>query len=231
MSFAAWFSSVMQPRRVPLRSAPRRRKPMVLERLEDRTVPATHTWTGLGADANWSTPANWDNNTSFGTDRHQYLLSTATSLSADLPDLEVDTSFQSVLLKLKRVGIYQYHAPNGPYGSLGEASDLRRELFAFDDGDALFSRADVWLNQRSRLFLPWSGTEELGLTDAWIGQGNRREDNHMSWIWLVQLQDILDGTALVPVGQTVPLDPDAFELPQPALPIKPRSGRQAGSTG
>jgi hypothetical protein len=173
---------------------------------------------------------NWDNNTSFGTDRHQYLLSTAESLVADLPALEVDQAFQSVLLKLERVGIYQYHAPAGPYGSIGEASDLRRELFTAEITDALFSRADAWLNHRVRLFLPWSGTEELGLTDAWIGQGLLRE-NHISWTWLLRLQDVLDGTALTPVGETVPLDPAAFEQVQPMLPIKPRAERPAGSAG
>jgi fibronectin-binding autotransporter adhesin len=39
------------------------RKPAVrlsCEALEDRLTPATHTWTGLGADANWTTAANWD---------------------------------------------------------------------------------------------------------------------------------------------------------------------------
>jgi hypothetical protein len=173
---------------------------------------------------------NWDNNTSFGTDRHQYLLSTADSLTGELPTLEVHAAFQSVLLKFERVGIYQYHAPSGPYGSLGEASDLRRELFTQDMYEALFSRADVWLNHRERLFLPWSGTEEVGLTEAWVGQGSLR-DNRMSWSWLLKLQDVLDGTALAPVGETVPLDPAAFEQTQPALPIKPRAERPAGSAG
>ncbi|CAN5302169.1 hypothetical protein BH11PLA2_BH11PLA2_31690 [soil metagenome] len=32
----------------------------VLSTLEDRSVPATHTWTGLGATGNWSLAANWD---------------------------------------------------------------------------------------------------------------------------------------------------------------------------
>lgn len=37
----------------------RRRLRLGFESLEDRLTPATHTWTGLGADANWTTPANW----------------------------------------------------------------------------------------------------------------------------------------------------------------------------
>ena len=30
-----------------------------MEELEVRDVPATYTWTGLGANPNWSLPANW----------------------------------------------------------------------------------------------------------------------------------------------------------------------------
>jgi autotransporter-associated beta strand protein len=30
--------------------------------LEDRLTPAIHTWTGLGANDNWTTPANWQGN-------------------------------------------------------------------------------------------------------------------------------------------------------------------------
>ena len=33
-----------------------------LEVLEDRLAPATFTWTGLGADANWGTKENWQGN-------------------------------------------------------------------------------------------------------------------------------------------------------------------------
>src|SRR5262249_44055779 len=36
-----------------------RTSPLQLEVLEGRLVPATHTWTGAGADLNWSTAANW----------------------------------------------------------------------------------------------------------------------------------------------------------------------------
>src|SRR5882724_11606114 len=37
-----------------------RRRPIGLEQLELRLVMSTSTWSGLGADANWSTPENWN---------------------------------------------------------------------------------------------------------------------------------------------------------------------------
>jgi hypothetical protein len=170
---------------------------------------------------------NWNNNTSFGTDRYQYLLGTASSLAVDLPELDVDPAFQSVLVKLKRVGIYQFQVPSGPYGSLGDSSDLRRELLAPNDDSALLSRRDSWLTGRELLLLTWSGTEELGLTDAWAGQGTLR-DNRMAWDWLVRLQDIVDGVR-GPVVPVLPLDPAAFDRPQPPLPLRPRSEQPSGS--
>ena len=174
---------------------------------------------------------NWHNNTSFGTDRYQYLLSTASSLTADLPDLEVAPAFQTVLLKLERVGIYQFQAASGPYGSFGDASELRRELFATSEEQALLSRTDAWLGGRAQLLLPWSGTEEHGLTDAWIGQGGL-EDNRITWSWLIRLQDVAGRDYGLPGQLTVPmpLDPNAFDQPQPALPMRPRTEAPSGST-
>src|SRR4051794_14602352 len=45
--------------RKPLRNR-RRFRPLVT-RLEDRTVPATHTWTAAGGNGLWSKAWNWDN--------------------------------------------------------------------------------------------------------------------------------------------------------------------------
>lgn len=171
---------------------------------------------------------NWDNNTSFGTDRYQYLRATAPSLTAELPGLEVDSSFQSVLLKLGRVGIYQLQSASGPHGSLAGASDLRRELLTTNGDQALISRRDIWLSGRELLFLLWNGNEEHGLTGAWAGQGELF-DNHLEWSWYVRLQDLNAGID-VP-AQSAPLDPTIFDLPEPALRIRPRSERPAGSTG
>lgn len=170
---------------------------------------------------------NWDNNTSFGTDRYQYLRATAGSLTADLEALESDAAFQSVLLKLPRVGMYQLLMPAGPHGSLGEASDLRRELFGAGDGEGLLSRRDAWLSGRELLFLPWSGTEAVGLTGVWAGQG-RLNDNHIDWDWLVRLREITDGVEPAP---RIPASraPDAFGQPQPMLPLRPRTEEPAAS--
>ncbi len=65
MSFASWLSTLVQPRRRPIRNAARRNPRrdgtrLLLELLEDRFAPAAHTWTGGGADGLWSNAANWD---------------------------------------------------------------------------------------------------------------------------------------------------------------------------
>lgn len=165
---------------------------------------------------------NWDNNTSFGMDRYQYLRATAGSLGGELPGLVVDPSFQALLLKLPRVGMYPLLMPSGPDGSLGDASELRRELLGASDSDGLFPRLEAWLSDRERLFLPWTGTEAVGLTGLWAGHGTRREeDNHIDWMWRVQLFDVAARhAAAMPPGRPAP---DAFGLPQPTLPLRPRS--------
>jgi len=170
---------------------------------------------------------NWGNNTSFGVDRYQFLLSTAGSLTAELPDLQVDSAFQSVLLKLPRVGIYQLQVPAGPYGSLGDTSELRRELLTGTDDHGLISRPEIWFGGRERLFLVWNGSEEHGLTGAWAGQGEMLE-KRIDWDWLVSLQDLTSSVG-VP-RQTGPLDPTIFDLSEPVLPIRPREsdGRRSG---
>lgn len=175
---------------------------------------------------------SWRNNTSFGIDRYQYLLGTADSLTAELPGLEVDAAFQSVLLKLDRVGIYQFQAPAGPRGSVSDASDLRRELLEADDGFALIRRRDAWLGGRELLLLPWQGTEQDGLTSAWVGQGSLPYgENRIAWDWLIHLQDLVgEGMGLFEFpGLATPPDPAAFEQPQPTLPIRPRSARPSAA--
>lgn len=172
---------------------------------------------------------SWANNTSFGTDRYQYLRESAGSLAGELPGLDVDEAFQSVLLKFPRVGMYQLLMPAGPHGSLGDASDLRRELFGRGDDEGLISRRDAWLSGRELLFLPWNGTEALGLTRLWAGQGTLQEDsNHIDWEWCVDLREL--GAGLAPDAPEGRLSPDTFGLEtQPTLPLRPRAETPAAA--
>ena len=169
---------------------------------------------------------NWNNPMSFGTDRYQFLVRTAGSLTAAIPELQVDTAFQTVALKLPRVGIYQMQVHGGPHGSLADASDLRRELLNSRDHQALFSRPDALFGDRVRLTLLWTGTEKDGLTGAWIGQGEL-VDNHIDWSWKESLHDVT-GAAGIP-RQTGPLDPAIFELSEPTLDLRPRESGEEQS--
>lgn len=171
---------------------------------------------------------NWNNSHSFGTDRYQFLVRTAESLTAELPDLHVESAFQTVALKLPRAGIYQMQVNGGPTGSLADASDLRRELLNGADHEGLFSRPDALFGDRQRLALVWTGSEQHGLTGAWIGQGEL-VDSRIDWIWRADLLDVT-GAAGVP-RQTGPLDPTIFDLLEPTLDLRPRhsdDGRRSG---
>ena len=171
---------------------------------------------------------NWNNSHSFGTDRYQFLVRTAESLTAQLPDLQVDSAFQTVALKLPRVGIYQMQVNGGPTGSLADASDLRRELLGAGDHPGLFSRPEALFGDRQRLTLVWTGSEQHGLTGAWIGQGELI-DNRIDWIWRDSLLDVT-AAAGVP-RQTGPLDPTIFDLPEPTLPLRPRHSDEDRRSG
>ncbi|OLF14951.1 hypothetical protein [Actinophytocola xanthii] len=173
----------------------------------------------------------WSNNTSFGTDRYQYLLGTAGSLDNELPGLVVDSAFQSVLLKFERFGVYQMQFPTGPHGSIGDASDLRRDLLTTNGDPGLLSRRDIWLADRQLLFLGWAGNEEAGLTGAWVGQGELY-DNRLDWDWLVNLLEVAESGRFGPVAvpePARPLDPTIFDVPEPVLPLRPRRERPSGS--
>ncbi|SMD26673.1 hypothetical protein [Kibdelosporangium aridum] len=175
----------------------------------------------------------WSNNVSFGTDRHQYLLQQAHTLHGDIPELDVDSSFQSVLLKVGRVGVYQFNAPKGPRQSIGEVSDLRRELLTSAEDMSLFGRPYAWLSGREPLLLPWSGTETDGLTESWAGQGRLQDDNHISWEWLVDLEELAEGSGSrpAPVALVSPLGLTLFDESPPAIPMRPRTEQRRGSAG
>lgn len=57
-SLLRWLRSITRTRGKTIVKKPKKRTPL-LELLEDRLNPASFTWTGLGADTNWSTGGNW----------------------------------------------------------------------------------------------------------------------------------------------------------------------------
>ncbi|WP_018686417.1 hypothetical protein [Actinokineospora enzanensis] len=152
---------------------------------------------------------HWDNAFSYGTDRYQYLVRTADSLIDEIDGLAPDRGYQSLLLKLPRVALYPLSAASGPHGPMGTASELRRELLNDAESPelALLSRREMWVANRELVLLPWSGSEDVGLTGLWAGKGeaDRHDRAHVDWEWLVQL-DLTGGTGQAGLFDAVPLD-------------------------
>src|SRR4051812_41425902 len=63
MSLSWWRKNPQHTRKAgkldPRKLLPRFLRHLWVERLEDRTLPSTFTWTGGGSDALWNNPANW----------------------------------------------------------------------------------------------------------------------------------------------------------------------------
>src|SRR5689334_11586561 len=57
-SLVRWLRSVGRRKSQPVRKRPSRYR-LSVEALETRLAPATYTWSGTGADNNWTTNANW----------------------------------------------------------------------------------------------------------------------------------------------------------------------------
>lgn len=149
---------------------------------------------------------DWSNTISFGTDRYQYLLHSAPDLVEDLP-VQVERPYRSLLIKLGDAAVYPFRMDNPPYGSVRVGSDLRRDMLAPSDEVelALLARTDVLTGDRTRVLLPWKGSED-GLDCLWAGKGVlNRNGTSIDWEWL---------TRLVP--------PEVDEEPPPPVP-NPRS--------
>ncbi|GLZ36379.1 hypothetical protein [Actinokineospora sp. NBRC 105648] len=153
----------------------------------------------------------WDNAVSHGTDRYQFLVRTAASLSAEVDGLEPDRGFQSLLLKLPRVALYPFNVPDGPYGPVSTVSELRRELLteARSTELALLTRRELWVEDRALVLLPWSGTEGAGLTGLWAGQGTL-SGSTVDWEWVhgLSLDDAPGQTGLFDTGPVRPPAPE-----------------------
>ena len=161
---------------------------------------------------------DWRNDTSFGTDRYQYLVGTADAFVARYEEMTADHSYGSLLIRLPRAVIYPFRVESGPHGSVRNTSDLRFELLSESDRNelALLKRREILLGGRELLLLPWEGTEKSGLTGAWIGQG-LLAGSQIDWTWLVRLDSESTGYAGQP--ETSP-----FDAPQPVPPLRPRTG-------
>lgn len=178
---------------------------------------------------------DWVNDTSFGTDRYQYLVNTAKSLETELDGLETDRGFNSLLLKLPNAAIYPYRVESDPYKPIRNLSELRTELLSDEPPTeelALFTRTSTLLDGRERLLLPWSGSEIEGCTGVWAGQGSLNEAyKQMDWQWIVRLDkggEGLGGRPGLPGPQSRPR-PDVFDAPPPPIPLRPHEERPHGS--
>src|SRR4051794_8022270 len=67
------------------------------ERLEARVMPATRTWVGLGADANWSTAQNWAGAVAPAVDDNLVFPAGAARLT-NVNDFAAGTRFRSVTI-------------------------------------------------------------------------------------------------------------------------------------
>ncbi|MBV8932095.1 MAG: hypothetical protein JOZ47_14185 [Kutzneria sp.] len=129
----------------------------------------------------------WDNTVSFGTDRYQFLVRTAASLTSELPELVAGDSYRSLLLKLSHVALYPFRVDEGPHSPIRAGSDLRTELLSDDSSQwSLLRRKDLLTGGRELALVPWTGTENDGCTGLWAGQGALR-GNLIDWDWLVEL--------------------------------------------
>ncbi|WP_106192966.1 hypothetical protein [Umezawaea tangerina] len=183
---------------------------------------------------------DWYNDTSFGTDRYQYLVQTAKSLRDELDDLLVDRGENSLLLKLPRVAVYPFRVEAGPYKPIRNISDLRKELLSDEppsDEETrdlhLLTRKEALVNGRELLLLPWTGSERQGCTGIWAGQGIL-EGSLINWGWIVSLDTAAEGggTQVHPTPLGPIPTPDVFDGHPPSLPtLRPHPERPHGSGG
>ncbi|MET1075413.1 MAG: hypothetical protein ABWY11_22385 [Umezawaea sp.] len=155
---------------------------------------------GLQAERDDET-GDWRNDTSFATDRYQYLMHTARSVWDPPEDLRVDPEADPFLLKFPTVTIYPFRVAPDPHHPIPGITDLGRALLAREepspehhDALALLSLQEVFMDDRDFLLLPWAGMEDPGCTGMWVGQGQLSDDGTMEWTWLVCLADGTEGT-------------------------------------
>ncbi|WNV82809.1 hypothetical protein [Umezawaea sp. Da 62-37] len=142
---------------------------------------------------------DWRNDTSFVTDRYQFLVHTATSLWDRTEDLRIDPSSDPLLLKLPKVTIYPFRVAPDPHHPIPGITTLGRTLLSGEkpspehrNAHAFLSVHQALLDDRELLLLPWTGAEGAGCTGMWAGQGQWSGDR-VEWTWLVCLTDEVGG--------------------------------------
>jgi autotransporter-associated beta strand protein len=100
-SWLRWLRSFRRPKVKTYRRRPARLPH--LEELESRLAPASHQWSGLGGNSNWTTAANWTNGAPVAGDDLVFPLLTNPSTSALSPtnDFTAGTNFHSITISGK----------------------------------------------------------------------------------------------------------------------------------
>lgn len=175
----------------------------------------------------------WNDATSYGTDRYQYLLATAEQVAEALPRVHVSTPQNSLLLHIgARCTIYQFHAPeNTPFGPLLNESEVQRTLAGEEDPRwALLTKAQSLFGDREPILMPWAEDADGNYSQVWVGQGTRGSGDGIEWSWLHPLRDIIDepGTGNGPSNAPTGPSPDTWDgTEEPAPRVRPRrSGEQ-----
>ncbi|MCP2334367.1 hypothetical protein [Actinoalloteichus caeruleus] len=183
-----------------------------------------------------SARGSWANGWSFGTDRYQYLLATASGL----PDARVNPAFQSMTIGIGNCALYQYRAKTGsPLTSVLDDTELQRRLVRPpEEPPGLFPANHAITGGRDLLFLPWTGSEAAGLSGAWVGQGSADRDYRIRWSWLWPLTSFTRGYARTAgLGGPLTARPaptgttgwNPHDLPE--LPLRHRARPQEGTSG
>lgn len=175
----------------------------------------------------------WNNTTSYGTDRYQYLLATAEQVAHELPRVHVSTPQNSLLLHIgARCTIYQFHAVgNTPLGPLLNESEVQRTLAGAEESEwALFTKAQSLLGDRELILMPWAEDADGNYSQVWVGQGTRGSGAAIEWSWLHPLRDVIDepGNDTGPSGPPTGPSPDPWDgAAEPEPRVRPRrSGEQ-----
>ncbi|MBN9517776.1 autotransporter-associated beta strand repeat-containing protein [bacterium] len=84
------------------------------EQLEDRLAPATFTWTGAGANANWSTPGNWQGGVAPSGAAIDLVFPAGAQRPANVNDLATGTGINKITVQGTGAGGFAYRISESP---------------------------------------------------------------------------------------------------------------------